>query len=118
MTAMSKLDTSQRTKLVEAIDKPLGFYVLSLFIVETFIGGVAWVGKFSETNQLYCLLLGAGLFVYITLVVTLLVWCKPHNLIFNQTGHLRNRNVPYGSDKKPLKGSDDQKPTESGGKNA
>lgn len=108
--------TSTLVKFAESIDKPLGFFVLALLIVESFICVVAGISKFSEDTLFYCLLLGAGLFIYITLIVTFLVKQCPENLTFNQTGHLKRKGGPYGNDKKQVKDIDSLRGTSSGGK--
>lgn len=95
---------TNRVKLIEAINKPLGFYVLSLLIVETFIGLVVGFKDWSEQYRFYGLLLGVGMFVYITLIVSLLVWFKAKNLVFDQAHHIKEqKNIPYGTSKKPVR---------------
>jgi hypothetical protein len=92
-----------RVKLIEAIDRPLGFYVLALLIVEAFIATVSGVARFTQQYLLWALLLGVGMFVYITLTVTIIVWNKAHVLMFDRDAHLQER-VPYGSEKNPVSG--------------
>ena len=100
---MPPQEVNLRTKLIELIDKPLGFFVLALLIVETFIGLVVGLSRWTEPYRFYGLLLGVGMFVYITLAVSLLVWFKVENLVFDQAHHLKKqKNVPFGTNKKPV----------------
>ena len=82
---------SRRLHLLEFVDRPLGFYVLSLLIVESFIGLVATLGQDSVGELRVGLYLGVGMFVYITLTVTLIVWKKAHVLTFDRDAHLTER---------------------------
>lgn len=99
------------TRIIEAIDKPLGFFVLALLIVETFLAGIS---KFTKPYDFYALLIGVGMFVYITLTVILLVWFKAENLTFDKDAHLKRKGAPFGTDKKSIKPKDVDKllPTE------
>jgi hypothetical protein len=91
--------------LTESIDKPLGFYVLALLIVESFIATVAWRAGAERAILPWGLGLGVGMFVYVTFLVTLLAWHKPHVLTFDRDAHLRDRklNAPFGNERKPVK---------------
>ena len=93
-------------RIIEAIDKPLGFFVLALLIVETFLATIAGLSKFTTPYDFYALLIGVGMFVYITLTVTFLVWFKPENLTFDKEAHLKRKNAPFGTDKRPVKEKD------------
>ena len=86
-----------RRQILEFIDRPLGFYVLSLLIVESFIGLVATLGQDSIGDLRIGLYLGVGMFVYITLIVTLIVWKKAHVLTFDRDAHLTERQTPQGA---------------------
>ena len=100
---MAPQEANFRVKVIELIDKPLGFFVLALLIVETFIGLVVGLSQWTEPYRFYGLLLGVGMFVYITLAVSVLVWFKVENLVFDQAHHLKKqKNVPFGSNKKPV----------------
>ena len=73
-----------RSKLLDAIVSPLGFYVLSLLIVEAFIGSVV-VFRNLDTALVY---VGIALFVLVIAVVTALVWLKPGHLTFDKSANL------------------------------
>lgn len=96
--------SNKRVRLVELIDRPLGFYVLSLLIVESFIGVVAAVGRDKADVLVWGLKLGVGMFVYVTLTVTVISWFKAHVLTFDRDAHLRDRRLgPIGSEKRTVK---------------
>ena len=100
-------------RVIEAIDRPLGFFVLALLIVETFLATVAGIFRFTTPYDFYALVIGVCMFVYITLTVTFLVWFKPENLTFDKDAHLkRRRNAPFGTEQKQVKDIDKLLPTE------
>ena len=77
-------DSGTRSKLLDAIVSPLGFYVLALLIIETFIGSVA-ILRNPDPILVY---IGVGLFLFVIVVVTILVWRKPNHLTFDKTANL------------------------------
>ena len=95
-------DERDRLRILEAIDRPLGFYVLALLIVESFIGLLAGFGGESTGNLRVGLYLGVGMFVYITLIVTMIVWKKAHLLTFDRDAHLTERRAPFGTEQGTL----------------
>lgn len=99
------LPRANTSRVIEVIDRPLGFYVLALLIVETFIGIVVGLGRESEGTLRLGLWLGVGMFVYITLSVSVLVWSKAHLLTFDRDAHLkdRRRQAPYGTERRQVK---------------
>ena len=105
-------ESKGRKSLLEVIDRPLGFYVLALLIVETFLGFT--VNLWAVESRALGIYLGVGMFVYITLTVTVLVWNRPHVLMFGQEAHLkdRRRHGPFGSESRPVKGADKLPPPE------
>jgi hypothetical protein len=76
-------------QIIAAINAPLGFYVLSLLIVETFLGtvllGPSGLGVPEKVILVY---VGVGLFILVFTVVSLLVWFKASNLTFGAKEHL------------------------------
>jgi heme A synthase len=80
--------------VVECIDKPLGFFVLALLIVEAFLGSVLIFSKLTEEHQFYGMFVGVGMFIVVILIVSILVWNKPHNLMYD-TQKKEFVDVPY-----------------------
>ncbi len=91
-------DNKGRATLVSIITTPLGFFALSLLIVEGFIGIILIGSSVSGTDNALSggqkfggMLIGAGLFLLVVGVVTILVWNKPENLTFGEKSHLERR---------------------------
>ncbi|GAH79035.1 unnamed protein product [marine sediment metagenome] len=85
-------------KIIEAVTRPLGFYVLALLIVEGFLTLVLTFSNISTTAREYGMWAGIGLFLLVFIVVSLLAWFKPENLIFAEYGRLvHNGKIPYGT---------------------
>jgi len=70
------------------ISTPLGFFVLALLIVETFLGTVVVGGNLEKADKIMGMLFGVGMFVLVTIGVFLLVWFKPQQLMFDKDAHL------------------------------
>lgn len=96
--------TLARMKLVEAITTPLGFLVLALLIVESFLGTVLLGADLQSSDQIMCVYIGVGLFIFVVLVVAMLVWNRPQNLTFDKDAHLLDRGrIPYGTNQESVK---------------
>ena len=92
-----------RAKLVAGITAPLGFYVLALLIVESFLAAVLILAEIPTSERMTGVLVGAGMFALVIVLVTLLVWKKPDNLTFDKEAHLVDRGkTPYGSDEESV----------------
>ena len=90
---------SARTKLIGGITTPLGFYVLALLIVESFLAAIPILAELETSERMTCVYLGVGMFFLVIVVVTALVWWKPGNLTFDKEAHLVDRGkMAYGSD--------------------
>jgi hypothetical protein len=73
-----------RVGIVRAISTPLGFYVLSLLIVEATLGLVLTASKLNEEHVWIGFFVVIGLFVVVFLAVTGLVIWAPKNLLFGK----------------------------------
>ena len=91
-----------RDKVLEAITAPLGFYVLALLIVETFLGAAFFGGNFDAQTQFDVIYVGVGMFGSVVVIVTLLVCFKPENLTFDKDAHLELSKAAYGTDSKTV----------------
>ena len=78
-------------KLVEVTRAPLGFFVLALLIVETFLGTVLVGSNLPAENKVALAYMGVCIFVLVVSVVTALVWMKPENLTFDMRAHLEKQ---------------------------
>jgi hypothetical protein len=109
-----KDESSAWCKIIEAITAPLGFFVLALLIVEAFLATVLVGGKLDKADQVTGMWLGIGLFVLVTVAVSILVWCKPENLTFDKEAHLKNKDqATFGTNSLTVLDRDDMLPAES-----
>lgn len=76
-----------RAGIIRAISTPLGFYVLSLLIVEATLGLVLTASKLSEGHVWIGFFVVIGLFLVVFAVVTGLVIWTPKNLLFGKEEH-------------------------------
>lgn len=76
-----------RAGIIRAISTPLGFYVLSLLIVEATLGLVLTASKLSEEHVWIGFFVVIGLFLVVFAVVTGLVIWSPKNLLFGKEEH-------------------------------
>lgn len=95
-----KPKSSSRLGTLSAVNSPLAFYVLSLLIVETTLALVLVKSDLPPQDKFYGMWLAVAMFVVVVGLVTLLVWKKPENLIFDRDAHLW-RQIPYGTDSRP-----------------
>jgi hypothetical protein len=89
---------SKRTRMIQVVNTPLGFFVLALLIVESFLATVMIGGNLQAGDKLLGMWLGIGLFVLVTSAVFALVWWKPEHLTFDKEAHLIDHGKIYGSD--------------------
>lgn len=75
---------SSRTRIIGAINTPLGFFVLALLIVESFLGLVLSVGKLDQKDAFWGMVLGVVMFVLVVLIVAFIVMRAPSNLLLDQ----------------------------------
>ncbi len=76
------------TRIIEAIDKPLGFFVLALLIVEGFLVLVLTLSGLDAQAKERGMWAGVGLFIFVVVIVTVCVWHKPTHLTFTERGSL------------------------------
>ncbi len=92
-------EEKNRSQLLGAITAPLGFFVLALLIVEAFLATILLGVSLESSDKINGMYLGVGLFIFVTLIVSLLVWYKPDNLTFDKEAHLRSKGKPpFGTD--------------------
>ena len=91
---------NMRIGIIEAINHPLGFFVLALLIVEAFLGIVLIYSDLSTEHKYIGMWMGLILFIMLIILVFILVWVKPKNLIFGEKGHLTEQ--LYGTEKKAI----------------
>ena len=100
------------SRIIDAVTAPLGFFVLSLLIVEGFLGTVLLWADLENTDKVNGMYVGVGMFVLVSLLVSILVWFKPDNLTFDKEAHLRERGKPpFGTDQATVIDRDELLPT-------
>ncbi|HEY3915841.1 MAG TPA: hypothetical protein VGN61_15240 [Verrucomicrobiae bacterium] len=80
----TKKPGSDRSQLLKEVKIPLGFYVLTLLILEGTLAVVLTCSKLSEEHVWTGFLLMIGIFIGVVGVVTLFVWLKPEYLLFEK----------------------------------
>ena len=93
------MSESTRTSILSVIKSPLGFFVLALLIVESSLTIILTVADLTQDQRMNGLYLGAGLFVLVVIVVTLLVWNKPENITLDQDKLVELRKFTAQQDK-------------------
>lgn len=97
----------KRFQVIGAITAPLGFFVLALLIVESFLAIILIYATLENADRVYGMYIGVGLFVYITFIVSLFVWFKPDNLIFDKEARLIDSGkADFGTDSHTAKNQD------------
>ena len=98
---------SMRTKAVQAVHSPLGFFVLALLIVETFLFGTGtWFGL-PEPWKIAAIGVGVVLFLIVFSTVVWLVVAYPQNLVFSEESHVQFAAMKmFGSESHLITGRD------------
>lgn len=74
--------SDERSNIIHAINSPLGFFALSLLIVEGFLA-IALIFPKEPKDLIFNLIGligGAVLFILVVILVWVIVWKKPHHL--------------------------------------
>ncbi len=94
----------KRSDIIHAITSPLGFFALSLLIVEGFLTITLIFSNLDPRSKLWGMIIGAGLFFLVVIVVFVLVWFKPENLTFGENSHLKRLEMKeWGTSDEPKK---------------
>lgn len=94
-----------RASIIGVITAPLGFFALSLLIVEGFLTITVVFSNLDSRAKCLGMVIGAGLFVLVVGGVFVLVWNKPKNLTFGESGHLKSQEL-WGTSENPATSSD------------
>lgn len=87
MASKTSKTAGSRTGILRSISTPLGFYVLSLLIVEATIGLVLTGSKLSAEHVWWGFFVAVGLFLLVFTAVTVLVIWFPKNLLYGKEEH-------------------------------
>jgi hypothetical protein len=95
----------RRRSIVSYVKSPLGFYVLALLIVETFLTFAGALFGLSEPVRIAAMTTGVLLFIGLIAVVTVLVVKYPTSLVFTEHSHLEWQSMQiYGDNLHPSQG--------------
>lgn len=103
------MDNKDRSDLVRVVTAPLGFFALSLLIVEGFLGIVLIFSGLDPIYKFYGMIIGSGLFALVVLGVWILVLIKPTSLTFGEQSHLEHEKMNFGTEKNRDKDLRDEK---------
>lgn len=94
-------------RLIQAADKPLGFYVLALLIVEGFLTTLLIFSDLSAGDKAKGMWAVIGLFVLVCATVSVTVWFRPTHLTFTGYEALVDRGrIAYGTETAELDAHD------------
>lgn len=100
------MPTDSRSRVIDAIRQPLGFFALALLIGETFLAMVLIYSNLENSQKYIGMWAGLVLLILVIFIVAILVWCKPRNLVFGEESHLRDL---YGTNTLGLSSEDLEK---------
>ena len=78
-----------RARILQTVHSPLGFFVLSLLIVEIFLLGAGIWFNLSDAWKITALGVGVLLFLVVFFTVVYLVVVHPKNLVFSEESHVQ-----------------------------
>ena len=84
-----------RSQILDHIKTPLGFYVLTLLILEATLAIVLTWSNLAEEHIWSGFLLMIAVFVAVVGLVTLFVWLKPESLLFEKEQYLPPELDPF-----------------------
>lgn len=95
-TALASPARTLMNYIAQAIDRPLGFFALSLLTAESFLGVLLVAADVSQGTQERGMWAGVGLVALVIFIVTLIVWRKPHSLVLSEKGMIEMEKL-YGT---------------------
>ncbi len=84
----TKRQAIDRTQILQQVKTPLGFYVLTLLILEGTLSIVLTCSKLTEEHIWSGFLWMIAMFIGVVVLVTLFVWKKPERLLFEREQYL------------------------------
>ena len=95
------------SRIIGSVRSPLGFFCLSLLIVEVFLLGAGIFFDIPQRIRVYSLGVGVLLFLVVFFSVVWLVVKHPRNLVFTESSHVRFAELRiYGESADPITGFD------------
>jgi len=84
---MARTVKGSRTKVLQQIQTPLGFYVLALLIIEATLAIVLTAAEFDQEHKWLGFLCMIGVFAAVVIIVTILTALNPKNLLYGKEEH-------------------------------
>lgn len=84
----SKRLSANRAQILQQVRTPLGFYALTLLILEGTLSIVLTCSTLTEEHIWSGFLLMIGVFIGVVALVTIFVWRKPESLLFEKEQYL------------------------------
>lgn len=104
---LAKSMVSSRARIVRATHSPLGFFVLALLIVETFLLGSGTYFGLSDIWKITAICVGVLLFLVVFGTVVWLVIAYPQNLVFGEESHVQFAAMKmFGTENRLITGHD------------
>lgn len=89
---------TSHSRVIAAVRSPLGFFVLALLIVESFLIGAGTLFGLPIPYRVGALVTGVVLFLIVLGLVYRLVVKHPRNLVFSEGSHLAHLSMRYYGD--------------------
>jgi hypothetical protein len=84
----AKTGPGNRGQILQQVKTPLGFYVLTLLILEGTLSIVLTCSRLTEEHVWSGFLWMIGIFIGVEVFVSLFVWLKPQGLLFEKEQYL------------------------------
>jgi hypothetical protein len=97
------MQSENRANIIQVVTSPLGFFALSLLIVEGFLTIALVFSNLDQGSKFIGMIIGAFLFIIVVSGVLILVWKTPTNLTFGEKSHLHMLEMQkaWGNSEKP-----------------
>lgn len=86
---------SERARIIDTINAPIGFFVLALLIVEAFLATILVGADLNAPDKMTGLWLGVAMFVLVVVIVSLLVSFRSKAFVFDRQAHLDSQKLEY-----------------------
>lgn len=92
----------EKSSIIKAITNPLGFFALSLLVVEGFLGIVLVASNLEVWQKFWGMVIGAILFTLVGFGVWLIVWFNPENIVKAGEDYVEIEKIKAANDKRVI----------------
>jgi hypothetical protein len=90
--------------ILRSITAPVVLFGLAVLVIGGATASIVGISDLGSSDKLL-VALGAGVLLFVMLLmVFLLTWFKPQNLIYSESGHLRESEMAWGVAENPVSG--------------